>query len=283
MWWYDLDSLENRDPALIDRLSGLFGPILRAYFRPVIRGLERIPAGPALYVGNHSGLLSFDSFTFFDAVYRLRGIEDVPFALGHDVTMSIPPLHQVFVPLGAIRASHENARRVLARGAKLLVYPGSDYDVFRAYRDRNRVVFGERRGYLRLALGEGVPIVPVVSAGAQEVFYILDDGQWLARVLRLDRLIRAKAWPITLSIPLGLTIGPPPFFLPWPSRFFQEALAPIVFDRQGPEAAADRDYVEQCHCRVHSSMQQALDRLAAERLASGQRGSKTASADPRGA
>ncbi len=262
---YDLDSLENRDPARIERAAEVLGPILRAWFRPVIRGIDRIPAGPALYVGNHNGVLSWDSFTFFCQVYAERGVEDLPYALGHEVSTALPPLNQLFVPLGAIRASHQNARRVFARGAKLLVYPGSDYDAFRAFADRDRVIFGPRRGYLRLALRERVPIVPVVSAGAHQVLYILDDGQWLARALRLDKLVRAKAWPISLSIPLGLTIGPPPFFVPWPSRFFQEALEPIVLEPNGPEAAADDEHVERCHERVITAMQSALDRLAAER------------------
>ena len=264
---YDLDSLDNRDPAVIESAWARLGPVFKAYFRPVLRGIDRIPRGPALYVGNHNGSMSWDSFTFFGGVLEQRGVADVPYALGHDITLRMPPFHQVFVPLGAIRASHDNARRVFERGNKLLVYPGSDYDAFRAHRDRDRVIFGPRRGYVRLALRERVPIVPVVSAGAHSVLYILNDGQWLARALRLDWLFRAKAWPIAFTIPWGLTVGPPPPYIPWPSKFFQEALEPIVFDRVGPEAAADTAYVEQCHVRVLTGMQGAMDRLAAERRA----------------
>ncbi|MBW2522648.1 MAG: glycerol acyltransferase [Deltaproteobacteria bacterium] len=264
---YDIDSLDSRDPRRIEQAVGLLLPLLRTYFRPVIRGLERIPDGAALYVGNHNGVLSWDSYTFFGEVCERLGVEHVPYGLGHEITISLPLIHQMIVPLGAVRASHDNARRVFARGGKVLVYPGSDYDAFRAFRDRNRVIFGPRRGYLRLALRERVPIVPVVSAGAHEVIYILDDGQWLARALRLDKLLRAKAWPIALSFPLGLTIGPPMLHVPYPARFFQEALEPIRFDPEGPDAAADADYVERCHEVVITAMQRAMDRLVHERLA----------------
>lgn len=269
--FYDLDSLDNRDPDYIARMNARIGPLFRAYFRPVIRGLDRIPPGPVLYVGNHNGVLSWDSFTFFSEVFERRGIDDLPYALGHDLTMLLPPLHQIFVPCGAIRASHDNAHRVFARGAKLLVYPGSDYDSFRAYRDRNRIIFGPRRGYIRLALRERVPIVPIVTAGAHEVLYIVDDGKWLARALRLDKLFRAKTWPISVSIPWGLTIGPPPPFIPWPTRFFQEALAPIEFERSGTDAVDDAEYVDHCHDRVLSTMQSAMDRLVEERNRDAQR------------
>ena len=267
MWRYDLDDLGNRDPERMRFLWDLLKPFLRAYFRPVILGLDRVPEGPALYVGNHNGIISLDSLTFFGEVLEARGIENVPYGLGHEVTMSLPGANQLYAPLGVIRASHGNAHRVFAAGGKVMVYPGSDYDAYRAYRDRDRVIFGPRRGYIRLALRERVPIVPVITAGAHEVCIILDDGQRIARALRLDKLLRAKAWPITLSIPWGLTVGPPQLFFPLRTRFYQEALAPIVFKQAGPEAASNDGYVERCHQVVHETMQRALDRLVALRAA----------------
>ena len=48
-------------------------------------------------------------------------------------------------------------------GAILLVYPGGDREVFRTWRDRNRIDFGGRLGFVRLALRTGVPVVPAGS------------------------------------------------------------------------------------------------------------------------
>lgn len=263
---YDIDSIDNRDEETVAQaVEALEGPLFR-YFRPVIRGIDRIPGGPALYVGNHNaGFLSPDTFTFAIAAYRAHGIEAVPHGLGHEVAIRLPLFHRPLARLGAVRASHDNARRLFARGQKVLVYPGSDLDTFRSFRDRDRVIFGTRRGYLRLALREGVPIVPVVTAGAQSTWLVLSDGQWIARGLGLDRILRTKAWPVVISIPWGLTIGPPPPHFPFPSRLYQEVLDPIRFDRRGPDAAGDSDYVERCHALVHGRMQATLTRLAAER------------------
>ena len=273
---YDIDSLDNRDMALAERVLGLIERTFERYHRPVIRGLERIPDGPGLYVGNHNaGFLTPDTFTFCAAVYRRHGAAGLPYGLGHEVAIRVPGVHQLVVPLGAVRASHENAHRLFARGDKVLVYPGGDLDAMRPWRHRNRVVFGPRRGYIRLALRAGVPILPLVTAGAHEAFVILSDGRRLARLLRLDKLLRIEAWPITFSLPWGLTIGPPPPYLPLPTRFFQEVLPPMRFDRTGEEAAADADYVEACHQQVHGAMQQALTRLAAERLAARRRPPET--------
>ena len=265
---YDIDSIDNRDPALVERLmTVLEGPLWR-YFRPVITGLEHIPAGPALYVGNHNaGPLTPDTFTFCVAAYREHGIDALPYGLGHEVAIQIPFAHQLLVPLGAVRASHDTAHRLFARGKKALVYPGGDIDSWRSYADRDRVVFGPRRGYIRLALREDVAIIPVVSAGAQETWIVLNDGRWLAKLLRTDALFRIKAWPFVLSIPWGLTIGPPPPYIPLRTRIHQEILPPIRFERSGDEAAEDADYVERCHERVLGMMQATLTRRAARRRA----------------
>ena len=264
---YDIDSLDNRDPAAMRRFCDLIGPLLRWYFRPVISGLDRIPEGPGLYVGNHSGgMMPLDTFTLMVALFQRRGLAAMPYGLGHEIAIAAPVLRDIVVPFGAIRACHENAHRVFAQGDKALVYPGSDYDSFRSYWDRNRIVFGPRRGYIRLALRAGVPIIPVVTAGAHEICFVIDDGRWLLRRLPLlGKLTRAKAWPITLSIPWGLTIGPPLLYFPLRTRFYQEFLEPIRFERTGAMAAEDDLWVERCHQRVVIAMQAALDRLVAQR------------------
>ena len=263
---YDIDSLENRDPDRIDRLCrALHGPLTR-YFRYELRGADRIPGGPVLYVGNHSGgILTPDSFLLFADLYTRRGMEVMPYGLGHEVAISSPIAHQVVVPLGAVRASHENAHRVFAGGHKVIVYPGGDLENQRPFRHRHRIVFGQRKGYIRLALREGVPIVPITTAGGHSTFVILDDLRWLARLTRADRVIRSKVMPLTWSIPWGLTLGPVPLYVPLPSRILAEIGDPIRFDRRGPDAAEDDDYVRQCDERVRSLMQTTLDELAAER------------------
>ena len=165
--------------------------------------------------------------------------------------------------LGAVPASAEGARRVFADGRKVLVYPGGDLDAFRPWYKRDEVVFGKRRGYVRLALTERVPIVPVVAAGAHDGFLVLTDGRRLGRLLRTHRWLRTDVLPLTLSLPWGLGFGLP--YVPVRTRVLVRVLPPMTFERDGPEAARDDDFVEACHRQVHATMQRALDDLAAER------------------
>lgn len=263
---HDIDALDNRSERVIRAFAKVVERTLEPYHRAEVRGVERIPAGAALYVGNHSSYIyTPDTYLFALAAYRAHGIDAVPYGLAHEWLLAQPIVNQLICPLGAVRASHDNGERLLASGRKVLVYPGGDVDALRPFRDRDRVVFGGRAGYVRLALRTGAPIVPVVAAGAHATFVVLDDLRWLARLLCVDRAMRIKVWPLTLSFPWGLTLGPPPPWVPFPSRILIEVLEPMRFSRTGAEAAADDAYVEQCAERVRKRMQRALTDLAAER------------------
>jgi len=263
---YDLDSMDNRDPDLVEGLFRLINKPLQTYFKSEVRGLDRIPPGAGLYVGNHNGgLLSADSFIFGGAVFGRLGLDDTPYGLAHEVAVSLPVLHQLLVPLGAVRASHRNAHRLFKRGRKVLVYPGGDLEAMRPSRHRDRLVFGGRTGYVRLALRGGVPIIPVVASGAHDTFYIFDDMRWLATLMGLDRMLRVGVWPLTFSIPWGMTIGPAPPYIPFPTRIVIEVLEPIRFRPRHTDAVDDDDYVARCAARVETAMQRALNRLAKER------------------
>src|SRR5690606_25844165 len=113
---------------------------------------------------------------------------------------------------------------LLQSGYKVLAFPGGETDSMRSFADRNRVIFGTRRGYIRLALKEGVPIVPVVTAGGHETLIVLTSGEKIARFTGIDRVLGMKRWPITLCLPWGLTLGPPILHLPVPTRVYQQVL-----------------------------------------------------------
>jgi 1-acyl-sn-glycerol-3-phosphate acyltransferase len=258
-------SLPERDAALLGRLAELADAVIRPYFRAEIRGVDRIPRGAALLVGNHNaGLLAPEAFLLFAAL-RHRALVDVPYALTGDLVVMVPALERAAARLGIVRARPEVALGLLAGGAKVLVYPGGDVESMRPYVDRDRIVFGGRRGYVRLAVRAGVPIVPVVAAGAHSTFVVLSDGRRFLEALGIGSRLRLTTWPISLCLPWGVAIGPAQLHLPWPTRILEEVLPPIHFERSGEAAASDAEYVRACAEQVESTMQAALTRLARER------------------
>lgn len=267
---YDIDDLGNRDPGAVARFCALVRRTLIPYHQADVRGLDRVPDGAALYVGNHNAsIYTPDTYIFCVEAFTQRGMDGLPYGLMHEWLLDRPVINQVLSPLGAVRASHENADRILARGQKVLVYPGGDVEAMRTYRDRYRVSFDGRRGFVRLALRNRVPMVPVVTCGAHASIVILRTNRDLASRLGLDRSVRLKVLPLMLVLPWGLTVGPPMPFVPFPSQITISVLDPVVPARSGPEAAADDSYVAELANHIEAEMQTTMDALAAERRGRG--------------
>jgi 1-acyl-sn-glycerol-3-phosphate acyltransferase len=171
------------------------------------------------------------------------------------------PLGPFLRRYGAMAASHEHAREALRSGAAVLVFPGGDWEVHRPSWEGNRIDLAGRKGFIKLALGEDVEIVPVVTIGGQETALFLSRGTWLARVTRADKLLRLKVIPISLALPWLINVGDLLGHLPLPAKITIEVLAPINLREQfGPEPDPDEVYGY-----VTRVMQEALDGLAAER------------------
>jgi 1-acyl-sn-glycerol-3-phosphate acyltransferase len=254
--------LGERDPDFIREQLPLMWLLGSLYFRGEVRGLGNIPEdGPVLLVGNHSGgNIAPDMWIFGLAFTAYFGVERRFHQLAHNLVVSFPGLG-FLRKFGTLPASRENAERVLDSGAALLVYPGGDHEVHRPVWERNRIDFNGRTGFLRLALRNDVPIVPVVAIGGQETSLFLSRGEGLARLLRLDRIFRLKVLPISIAIPWGLNVGDFLGHVPLPAKITVEVLAPIDLRAElGPEPDLDEAYA-----LVTERMQRALDALAAER------------------
>jgi 1-acyl-sn-glycerol-3-phosphate acyltransferase len=254
--------LDERDPDYIrDNLPWLW-LVSSLWFRGEVRGLGNIPEeGPVLMVGNHSGgNVTPDTHVLTLAFAAYFGVERAFYQLAHNLVVSMPflaPLRKY----GTVAASPANARAALDSGAALLVYPGGDYEVHRPSWQRNVIDFDGRSGFVRLALEQDVPIVPVVSIGGQETALFLSRGERLARLLLLDRMFRLKVLPVSLAIPWGLNIGDMAGHLPLPAKITVEVLPPIHLREEfGP----DPD-VREVYEHVVRAMQETLDALAAER------------------
>jgi 1-acyl-sn-glycerol-3-phosphate acyltransferase len=255
--------LDDRDPDYIrDNLPGLW-LLATIWHRAEVRGLEHIPEqGPVLLVGNHSGgNASPDTLIFTLAFSAWFGVERRFHQLAHNLVVSYPGIGGMLRRFGTVAASPENARRALRAGAAVLVYPGGDWEVHRPSWHGRRVDFAGRKGFVRLALEEDVPIVPVVAIGGQETALFLSRGEHVAKALGLDRLFRLKVLPISLALPWGLNVGDMLGHIPLPAKITVEALPPIrLRDEFGPDPDVDEAYEH-----VLRLMQETLGALAAER------------------
>jgi 1-acyl-sn-glycerol-3-phosphate acyltransferase len=254
--------LDERDPDFIRERLPMVWLIASLWFRGEVRGLGNIPdEGPVLLVGNHSGgNVTPDTFIFTLAFNTYFGVERAFYQLAHNLVLAMPWLGSLRKG-GTVAASPSNARKALQSGAALLVYPGGDYEVHRPFWQRNRVDFNGRKGFIRLALQENVPIVPVVSVGGHETALFLTRGETLARALALDKVLRLKVLPISIAAPWGLNIGDMLGHIPLPAKITIETLPAIDLRAEfGPDPGVDEIYDH-----LIRLMQETLDSLAAER------------------
>jgi 1-acyl-sn-glycerol-3-phosphate acyltransferase len=254
--------LDDRDPDYIREklpLSWLFATL---WYRAEVRNLGNIPEeGPVLLVGNHTGgNMSPETIFFTLAFQTFFGVERRFHQLAHNLVLT-SPLGPYLRRFGTVAASHENARKALESGAAVLVFPGGDWEVHRPSWQSSKIDFGGRRGFIRLAIDQGVPIVPVVTIGGQETALWLSRGDWLARLLRLDKTMRLKVLPILIAPPWGLDIGDFLPRIPLPAKMTSEVLPAIdLTEHFGPDPDVDEVYGY-----VTRVMQDALSSLAAER------------------
>lgn len=264
-------SLGDRNPALIEEMLPFFDWFYHHYFRVKTDGWEHIPpSGRMLLIGSHNGGLAAPDTTMMTYDWLRRfGVDRPAYALMDPRMWQVfPPVARMGAWVGCLRADSVMAVRALRQEAALLIYPGGARDVFRPHHLRDRICFFGQKGFIKLALIEEAPIVPLISYGAHDTLRVLTDFY-----PQVDRWRQRRGWswplgldpgtlPLYLGWPWGLAFGPLPH-IPTPVPLHTRVCAPITFDRYGPEAARDDAYVDACYGQVRGIMQKELDALFA--------------------
>lgn len=266
--------LDRRTPEAVARAARVLGPVTRKAFRYAMHGLEHVPAGPCLLVGNHSGAGVIEVLCMLPAWHARFGEGRPVYAMANKVSLSYPAAGAWLRSVGAVPASYDNGRAILESGKDVLAFPGGDVDSFRPFYQPRKVVFGKRRGYVRLALETGVPIVPIATLGAHHTYLMAPGNAWLAQKLGLKKRLRLESVPLTLGAAGALLVTGAavlsivdPLFavafivgaaLPLPVRITSKVLPPIDLNRALPAGLADAERVERGHEIVFGALQAAV-------------------------
>ena len=270
----DKNSNAKRDIEFLEAWLPLTDLLFDRYFRTTVEGSDSIPSGPVLIVANHNGIGGLEVMLLLTLWQRyMRKKQENIFVLTHDFSLRQPVLGDFLSKLGAIKAGHENARECFKRGDSVLVYPGGDYEAFRSFRNRDRIVFNGRKGYAKLAIDNQVPILPLINIGGHEQSLILWQDKILPRLLKLDKKYRIKALPVTpfnfallplLAGPMFQKASILSFFassmFPLPAKITFEFLPTIELSEAEKKGLSDQEKVDRLDEKVRTRMQIALEK-----------------------
>lgn len=250
------------------KTAAVLKPLISAYFRPEVRGLENIPDEPSMLVGNHDGgYIPVDGICLGIAWHERYDYRRPLVWLMHDFPFRISPTLTRYLSLHGVHpASRQSLRRAFDRNLSLFVYPGGAHEAFRPFSQRREVELGSRTGFVAEALARRVPIVPIVSAGCHETLFVLARGSWLARKFPLVKKFRSDVLPLWLGLPWGLGFGPLPH-IPLPAKIEVQVLQPIrLWEHLGDRANTGDPAVLQAGLDlVRGRMQMAMTSLYAHR------------------
>jgi 1-acyl-sn-glycerol-3-phosphate acyltransferase len=232
---------DGLDPSVIAKLLPALRA-LRGYTRLKADGLQHLPKGPAILAANHTGWLGLDYALTALVLHDER--DRTPRGLVHAAWFSNPVTARFARQIGLSKVSKESMAAQLARGHLVMVFPEGEKGAFRAASGYEVLEFA--RGFVRVAMAQRVPVVPVAILGGEESNPV-------------DRTLKGYEEMLKLQLPVPRNILPKP--VKWRIRF----LPPIDFSSAKPEDADDTDRVHAIAADVRSRVQKALRQLEKER------------------
>ena len=238
--------MPEQHPALTAWLA--YWRAMQRYHRYQVHGLEKLDTDRSmLLVGYHGRPIAHDqcllSVSAYDRFgYMLHGVT-------HRAVRSMRLMNWVTEGLGFVTGDGPDIARAVQAGQHLAVQPGGTREGCRSRHHRYRVDWGQRTGFVRMALRHNLPVVPVAGSGVDDCFVGLNDGYRWGK--RLGVPAGLPAW-------LGLGIGVWPLALPLPVQITTYVGDPIDLQDDGPIDPDDQGAVLQAQRRVADAVQALL-------------------------
>ncbi|HKC18957.1 MAG TPA: lysophospholipid acyltransferase family protein [Candidatus Dormibacteraeota bacterium] len=222
------------DPEWTESFLNVFKALYRDYWRVETLGVEHVPpAGRALLVSNHAGVLPWDGTMIKTAVFAEHPHPRHVRALVASQFMGMPALSWFLRRTGQAVGHPDDTRRLLERDELVLVFPEGTRGTGKGFKDRYRLRRFGRGGFVATAIRAQAPIIPISVVGSEEIYPMIADLRPLARLLGLPYFPVTPFWP--LLGPLGM--------IPLPSKWRIQFHPPVPVAHLAPEAAEDQHVV----------------------------------------
>jgi 1-acyl-sn-glycerol-3-phosphate acyltransferase len=186
--------------------------LIKRYFSPTVVGLDKLPEGPTLFVGNHS-LLGLDGWILMPTLYYEAG--RFVRAMGDNAWLAFGAIGDTLIRSGMILGHPKACAAMMEDGHDILVFPGGAAESNKTASQKYSLQWRERFGFIRLAAEHGYSITPFGLVGPDDFYDHFIEGNELLET-RIGRLL-------TL---LGVNTADmrPDLFPPIPSGLFSSLL-----------------------------------------------------------
>ncbi len=225
--------------------------LYRYYFRCRTTGLENLPEGRMLLIGNHAGQMAFDGLMVTAACILEAQPPRLVRGMGEYWLGTLPYLSVLLDRTGSAVGTRQTCIDLLRHGECVMAFPEGVRGMNKMYADAYKLMeFG--LGFMRLALETDTPIVPVSIVGSEE------QNPGLADLKGVASLLGMPSFPVTLTFPLLGPLG----MLPLPVRYHIEFGKPLRFEGNAED---EDDVIEAKVEQVKAAISEQLARGRAAR------------------
>jgi 1-acyl-sn-glycerol-3-phosphate acyltransferase len=196
-------------PAEMSKRLGLANWLYRRYFRVQAHGVEHVPAGRGLLIGNHSSQLAYDGIMVAMAMLLDATPPRAVRAMIEKFFQQQPFVNVFMARHGQLTGLPQNCEALLAAEHLIMVFPEGARGGGKTYWERYEIqAFGQ--GFMRLAMKLKAPIIPFGFIGGEEACPSLYDVKPLARLLGMPYLpITPTVLPLPLPAKCSVYFGEP--------------------------------------------------------------------------
>ncbi len=192
--------------------------IVNWYFKPHYIGLENINKKQhGLYVSNHTLLGLTDGPLYIPKLFNEKDIYLRP--LVDRMQKEIPLWRGIVTDYGAVEGSRENCERLMQFKQHILVFPGGTNEICKIKGEEYKLKWQERFGFVKMAIENSYPIIPISSLGGDEIYNIMFDkkdimesrlGTWLKDSGIADKYFKGGSIIPPIIRGVGPTLIPKP-------------------------------------------------------------------------
>lgn len=191
-------------------------PLYRRYFDTRVHNIQNIPtSGPFMVVSNHSGQIAIDGMLISTAFVTEPENPIILRPMIERFMMGMPFIAKWTLEAGGVLGDRSNCSKLLEKGESVLVFPEGVRGIAKSTQEFYHLK-KFTRGFLRIALAQNVPILPIAVVGAEEFYPYVYQARKIAKYLHLPSLPITPLFPwlgpigvIPLPSPVDIHIGSP--------------------------------------------------------------------------